>query len=87
MIFPLNTFDLQQVRPLFAWCVQHGELAAARSLCRPELCGTVGAEMETQLAELLEAMDGHGVKVALDITKLSIHCFTNNYSYSNYREL
>ena len=50
------------MRPLFAWCVQHGELSAARTLCRPELCGDLGAEMEAQLAELLEAW----VKLAID---------------------
>ena len=44
-----------EVRPLFAWAVQHGELAAARTLCRAELCGVLGQQMEGQLAELLEA--------------------------------
>jgi len=45
------------VQPLFLWCAQNGELAAAKALCRIELC-QAAASMEAQLAELLEVREG-----------------------------
>ncbi|CAJ1411344.1 unnamed protein product [Effrenium voratum] len=49
-----------EVRPLLSWCGRFGELAAAKALCRPELCGDTSDKLASQLPQLLE---DHGVSL------------------------